>query len=887
MKIKTASACVARHLLIGTALASALAAGAAPALASTNAQEAPQGIRFNIPAQDLGDALSQFARQSGQQLLYAPGLVAGKRSTALVGSFTPREGLMRLLSGSGIGFRLSPSGAYLLGNGVPAPVASGAAPAAGPQDAESEADIVVTGTNIRGVSDLAAPSIRINRREIERSSAQTTEELFQRIPQNFAGATPAAVYNESGSRLGQINQDRATGIDLRGIGPQSTLTLVNGTRRGGSADGRIVDVSAIPLSAIENVEIVTGGRSAIYGSDAVAGVVNIITRRDYQGFETQASYGLAGEGGERLQLSQIAGLRGSRGGFVVAYDYTHEQPLDLIDLGLLSTTVRPDGHTPVALQVQPESRRHSAFASGHFSITPWVEIFGDVLYTARTFDFESRDRWPMGAGDTFSQVHGDSDQLSFSLGLRADLGSNWTLNLSGARSSADNARTTFDHFEGFGVIADSTSQVDSRSRLTTGSLVLEGPLPSIGGITPRLAFGAEVRGEDLKYEVPNLPVLAYDRKVYSAFGELFVPLVTNGGPGMKRLELSLAGRYDHYSDFGDTFNPQVGLLWEPTDGLILSGAYSSAFRAPAPVELVTSTTVGVTRRVDPDLANRKPVITIGGTQPDLGPEEADTWSLTARYRPPTARWLNLSLSYFNIRYRNRIDTPAFGADESLILVRESRYPGLLNRTPTAAQIAATLALDSDGIISGSQFLALPNIVIFDNRLSNIASEDIDGIDFAATGTFDLGRSRLTLGLNGTYTLNHTRNLTPTSPTVQGIDELGKPVSFRMRGSVGFERGPVVAFLHANYTDGYLNPVSNPDTHVSALTTFDFSLQFRAEGIEGISPALRGLRFFLSVSDIFDHGPPRVSEDGNFGLRYDPANATAVGRYATFGLAYRW
>src|SRR4029453_11390734 len=109
-------------------------------------------------------------------------------------------------------------------------------------------EVIVTGTNIRGV-DVAAPTVTITRSDINKTGFVTIENLLESIPQNYDGVTPDGRYaNEGGGFVAVRNNERATAIDLRGLGPQSTLTLLNGTRRAGSVGGRVVDVSMIPLA---------------------------------------------------------------------------------------------------------------------------------------------------------------------------------------------------------------------------------------------------------------------------------------------------------------------------------------------------------------------------------------------------------------------------------------------------------------------------------------------------------------------------------------------------------------------------------------------------------------------------------------------------------------
>ena len=161
-----------------------------------------------------------------------------------------------------------------------------------PQPAKIE-KIEVTGSNIKRIdAETPSPVQIITREEIERSGYSTVSEVLRSLPSNNINS-----FNESfvtGFTPG------ASAVSLRGLGPQASLILLNGRRitNFGFAFGTqttFVDLNSIPLSAVERVEVLKDGASAIYGSDAVAGVVNIITRRDYRGAEARVSYGMSSE----------------------------------------------------------------------------------------------------------------------------------------------------------------------------------------------------------------------------------------------------------------------------------------------------------------------------------------------------------------------------------------------------------------------------------------------------------------------------------------------------------------------------------------------------------------------------------------------------------------
>ena len=209
-------------------------------------------------------------------------------------------------------------------------------------DAPAMQEIVVTGTSIKGVdAETALPVQVLKRDDIERTGATSVEQLFQQISAaSSAGTTVAAQAN--GVTTGAIST-----ISLRGLGSARTLVLINGQRSavygGGSAGtaGNSVDISAIPLAAIERVEILKDGASAIYGSDAIAGVVNFILRTDYQGLEINAGGGTPTRGGgAQEEHASIYGgfgdLKTDRYNVTAGFNFEHSSALAGADRGFAS-----------------------------------------------------------------------------------------------------------------------------------------------------------------------------------------------------------------------------------------------------------------------------------------------------------------------------------------------------------------------------------------------------------------------------------------------------------------------------------------------------------------------------------------------------------------------
>ena len=173
-----------------------------------------------------------------------------------------------------------------LGAGVALTVAATAAHA---QQAQRVEKIEVTGSNIKRVDqETVAPVEIITREQIERTGQPTVAEVLRNIPANSGGSFSESFTNSFAPG--------AAGISLRGLGQKTTLVLLNGRRTAGygfaqNLQDSFVDLNSIPSGAVERIEILKDGASAVYGSDAIAGVVNIILRKDFKGLEGNVSAG--------------------------------------------------------------------------------------------------------------------------------------------------------------------------------------------------------------------------------------------------------------------------------------------------------------------------------------------------------------------------------------------------------------------------------------------------------------------------------------------------------------------------------------------------------------------------------------------------------------------
>lgn len=318
-----------------TACSAAAIVLAVPAAAAAQVQT----YSFNIPAQDLASALRQFAQTSRQQVSFNGAIVRGMRSVPLQGTHSVDGGLSILLRGTGLSVRRA--GRVLVIHKAepvlsavstqPSPArAQETVPAAGERGAdaeEREAEIVISGSRIdRPGFELPTPLTRVSAAELGVASRANVGAALADLPQFKAGQSPQT--SGTNAQAGRMP------VDLRGLGAARTLVLLDGRRF--ASDN---DLSTIPSVLVKNVDIVTGGASAAWGSGAVAGVVNILLDHDLNGFRLGAEAGISTEYGDagqrRLEAAFGTDFADGRGHFMIGGEYLQND-------GLMTKTARPN-----------------------------------------------------------------------------------------------------------------------------------------------------------------------------------------------------------------------------------------------------------------------------------------------------------------------------------------------------------------------------------------------------------------------------------------------------------------------------------------------------------------------------------------------------------------
>jgi iron complex outermembrane recepter protein len=265
---------------------------------------------------------------------------------------------------------------YHIGSAVALAIALISTPAAA-QVADREADgaepIVVTGTRIKSPGLTAtSPIATTTEEQIKITRAVTVEDFSVRVPQLAGGVSSTASVTDSFG---------AQTLDLRGLGQNRTLVLINGTRAVPFSFRNAVDVSSIPATLLKRVDVLTGGAGAVYGADAMAGVVNFIINDQYRGLQASGNYRTSAGGGSQYGVNATfgAGL-GDRGSIVGYAEYTKRDPLlagkrEFARLRATSITASAGGN----FRDVASGRTFAFDEDGNFTLTPQRSSFTAIL----------------------------------------------------------------------------------------------------------------------------------------------------------------------------------------------------------------------------------------------------------------------------------------------------------------------------------------------------------------------------------------------------------------------------------------------------------------------------------------------------------------------------
>ncbi len=628
---------------------------------------------------------------------------------------------------------------------VPNETAASAAGEATPQE-----QIIVTGTRRtdRTVADSPVPIDVIGGDQLTDNGYTDTNRILNQLVPSFNFPQPAIT----------DGTDAVRPATLRGLAPDQTLVLVNGKRRHTSAllnlNGSVgrgsaaVDLNTIPPIAIERIEVLRDGASSQYGSDAIAGVINVQLRKR-EGNRAQVTYGkyittmddVLQQGGPVLGANgqPVLDTTAGAGGVYQLTDTGRERKRrdggTLTLATALGLPVGPGGYLNVALQYQdknptnrsgadprqqypslaggladpreqtidrythrygdPQTTDFTAFINAGYELSPAAEFYTFASYNRRDSESagfyrranDARNRnfsasttafVPYYADGFLPLITGDIEDIAAAAGIRGTFGDEWNYDASvvyGTNRFQFGVENSFN--VSFGEASQRKFDAGSlRFGQTTANLDLQRTFDFGIGSGVSVAFGAEYRDE-------NFRIVAGDFQSYAggpfAPAPLFAPAGAQVFPGFRpanevdasrnskaayleletdlsdALTIQLAGRYEDFSDFGDTINGKAAARFEPIDGIALRGSISTGFRAPSLQQQFYATTS--TNNVNGVLVDiltvpvNNPVAVVLGSQP-LQPEKSLNWSGGATFS--LIPGLNITADYYNIDIDDRI-----------------------------------------------------------------------------------------------------------------------------------------------------------------------------------------------------------------------------------------
>jgi iron complex outermembrane receptor protein len=864
---------------------------------------------FNLPEQALADSLRAIGQQTEMNILFEPEAVKNARSPALRGQYTVDEAIRLLLTGTKLEAQRTAASnlvikvksartSVLPAASIEAQATSGTRLAqsnsgspqsqtAGPQNADTSkstsepskkedlSEIIVTGTNISGVDNKTVPLMSFDRAAIDRSGVSNLGDFINTLPQNFKGSNTQDGFL-SGTGIGTNNVENSTAANLRGLGSSSTLTLLNGHRVAASAWGTGVDLSMIPLEAVERVDVLTDGSSAVYGSDAIGGVINIILRKDFNGQSTTARLDtLARGGGELKQFGQTVGRTWDTGGALAVFQFD--------DANAIRTDQRSfTANVPQPTDIYPTSKRYSGVLSAHQSINSSVEVFGDAVLG---HDSGQRHDTTGFVPPDIQVITNHTDSTSADLGARWEPFADWHLEGNGTYSQVDTpiGENFSPVFPGY---TNGAPFGRTLSTIKEGDLKLDGTLWSGGGASVKAAFGGSYRQEvSSSLAIYSGIDNATSRHVYAGFAEFYAPLITatNALPGIQKLDLSAAIRDDHYSDFGSRLNPRVGLFYSPVQQVGLRASFSSSFRAPNPFETVAASSPGFVI-VEPgfaqpgDPAGNTPVLLFENQA--IKPETSKNLTVGLDFTPASWPTTRFSLNYYRITYTDRLIHAPVTAG---IFDSPQVYGPLITQFPNDAAVAAFVAglqppqpvLD---VTPGQTGLAGIRYA-FPYGEINATKELTQGVDFASHSLVDLdATNKLIFDFNATYIKEISNTFCDSCTNIDVADTYANPQKLRLRAAAGWTNATFSVNSAVNFGNAYSDTNLLVPGRISSFTTADLNASWHYAGT--------GTTLTINIINLFNENPPLTAPTLN-AVQYDPTNADARGRVLSLQVRQSW
>lgn len=854
-----------------------------------------------------------------------------------------------------------------------------------PALAQQSQRVEITGSSIKRLvdTDTALPISVITADELRATGINSAEGVLAKIAssQSITGASQSIGSGTGGAAY----------ANLRGLGSNKTLVLLNGRRVASFAfSSASVDLNSIPFAAIDRVEVLRDGASAIYGTDAIGGVINFITKKNYKGVDISLNLSKPqDEGGEKKGFSLAGGFGDlEKDGFNIwaTFDSQDNERIRAIWRDFGATGVIPDrGLLKTSGTTFPANFSQGSL-SGNPTLTTCAPPFSLYLPSLSTracrFDYTAFiDIVPDTKLET-GLVRGTAKLGSHYLSLEHMSTSNsnvarvapdpvtglsmpptspyypstyagvdptknvtvgWRMIPAGPRTneglvdaqrtvlSAEGAFGSWDYRAGVFTAQNKATQTladgyVNKSIISAG--VRDGKLNPFGDNTAEalaLIEGAKMRGDyqhakgtssgidvnattqmgnlaggsiglsvggefrkekyrndtvdDVVDSVPSLGASPYhvggDRHVAALSAEVLLPV-------LKELEVTLAGRYDKYSDFGSTFNPKVAVRYTPVKSVSIRGSYNTGFRAPSLDEIYGPQSVTYT--ADPyddpvlcpggvvaangvesrDCGQQAQLLTGGNTA--LQPEKSKTFSIGIALEP--VKNLTASVDYWNIKLRNSISSVA----EQALFADPAKYAGRYKRCqdlPTSVQETLDRCQNEWANSNALGYVTTLN--------DNLGGVNTDGFDFALGYGVNSSVGRFQFGWEATYVRSYEYQRDKGDPYVQNVGKYvdASPVlRWQHTLNASWKMGAFGATFAVNNKSGYEDQNAvEPEyfNRVKSYTTADASFTWNP---------VKYAKITLGVKNLFDTKPPFTNQGTTFQQGYDPRLTDPYGRTLT-------
>jgi iron complex outermembrane receptor protein len=911
------------------AICSALALGPTAALASPKP--------FSIDSQDAPHSLLEFGRQSALQIIFASEKVKGIVTNAVHGNYEPIDALNLLLKGTPLVVSQKPDGVLVVAPQIKARESSNASPvsanesgnsarlaqantttpgnaattdnqnvpgkdskSSGSKDAEKSGleEIVVTGTNIPG-GESASPVLVFTEEDIAKTGAATAQEFLATLPQNFGGGQTDLNHFVPGYNSEDFSYGSA--VNLRGLGSDSTLVLINGHRSALAGTAEYTDISAIPMSAVERIEVLTDGASAIYGSDAIGGVVNFILRKNYEGADTRVQGATTTQGGgTEYQVAQDFGTKWDSGSALLSYEFTRREPINSTQREF-SSRFGPTNYTQTDFNLDADQDTQNVYLSAQQKLGERTTVSVDFLFSNRDATFQNYDQYASDYSENYSR----NQQFGGSVDLTFQVNDSWQMDLTGGASRNKNNWVNTDP-GAFNPLGNGVEQI-GHDRYDIGYVDAKaaGTILDLPTGPVKLAVGAGYRKESYAFgtgltgsPLSTIPDSAFN--VQAEYTELLIPLIggTQSRPATSRLLLTLAARHEDYSNFGSTTNPKVGVRWAPLESVKFRGTYGTSFKAPSLYQTSTFTDYAFISNAALPGGQTERYINTTGSNPDLKQQTAKTWTFGVDFSPELIRGLKGELTYYNIVYKGQIES---ATDNPTAWLTDPAYAGIrtVRGSIPDSEFNALLApllsgksIPVYGCATGTYGYvpctepAQDISAIVDDQLLNLAGSRTSGMDLTVDQRVETGVGVVNLDLNTNYAFTLKRQFTVDAPFADLLNTAFNPVRLRVRGSATWSVGPWDITGVTNFTNKYTNDVAVPVSSIASWTTVDVNIRY-GFGSRPSTSAPATTSVTLHVANVFDKDPPYLLDPNFPNLGYDPANANPYGRAISVIFAHKW